>query len=138
MIQFMQRAAASSPTTTSQSPAELSEAPPSKRQKPSNITTSPTTPTSQPQMIQVALEEEEEKRQRAIVRLAEEAGETKWVFSTVDGESQLSGLRVATAGYSDIDQEAWRSNMVGRRRFGKVNRELEVFYIWLGHFLIYP
>ncbi len=76
----------------------------------------------------MALAEEEDKREKAIERLAEDAGETNWVLSTVIGDegNHTEGLRVARAGYSDIDQEAWTPLMVGRRSFGKFNREIEV------------
>lgn len=74
------------------------------------------------------MDEEEQKRQKALERLAEEAGETKWVLSTVNGgaEAGKTGLRVAKAGYSDIDQDAWTPAGLGRRSFGKFNKELEV------------
>lgn len=63
-----------------------------------------------------------------IERLAAEAGETKWVLSTVNGEAGEGKpvFRVATAGYSDLDQEAWMTSSRGRRSFGKFNQELEV------------
>ncbi|CAD6593600.1 MAG: hypothetical protein ASARMPREDX12_007345 [Alectoria sarmentosa] len=77
--------------------------------------------------MQATLTKEEEKREKIVERLAEEAGETKWVLSTVNAEegNDVGGLRVANAGYSDINQEAWRPAMVGRRSFGNFNRELE-------------
>lgn len=63
-----------------------------------------------------------------IEKLAGEAGETKWILSTVDEQvvDKKPALRVTTAGYSDLDQEAWRPVSIGRRSFGKCNRELEV------------
>ena len=74
----------------------------------------------------------------AVDRLAEDAGETKWVLSTVDGGEQtsLGGLRIVETGCSDVDQEAWRPYMVGRRSFGKFNRELEVSIIFTSHFWV--
>ena len=75
------------------------------------------------------------KREKAVERLAEEAGETKWVLSTVNEEGNSVGrLGVINAGYLDIDQEAWRPAMVGRRSFGKFNRELEVNFIIVFNF----
>lgn len=120
----MQRAAASTPSVP-QSQDRTSDNPSSKRQKVSATPSWTTTSPSDRQLIQVALAEEEEQRGKAMGRLAEEAGETNWILSTVNGEegNYVGGLRVATAGYSDIDQEAWRP---GRRSFGKFNRELEV------------
>lgn len=135
----MQRAAASTPPPTHQSQTRTPDSPPSKRQKLSADPTSIATPPSDLQLAQAALIEEEEKRQKAIERLAEDAGETKWVLSTVNGEegNDTGGLRVAKAGYSDMDQEAWRPAVVGRRRFGKFNRDLEVgFVIFNFHMLM--
>lgn len=122
----MQRAAASTPPTTPQS--QGAESPPSKRPKTSHTLTLAATQTSDQQLIQAALGEEEEKREKAIEKLAAEAGETKWVLSTVEtnaGECK-QGLRVETTGFSDIDEGAWTPAMVGRMSFGKFNRELEV------------
>ena len=126
----MQRAAASTPSVP-QPQARTSDPPPSKRQKvfpaPSSMATSP----SDLQLIQSALAEEAEKRGKHIERLVEGAGETEWVLSTVNGGDghDVGGLRIAKAGYSDIDQEAWRPAMIGRRSFGKFNRELEVSFV---------
>ena len=129
----MQRAAASTPPLTPQSQPHTPDSHPSKRQKLSVPPTSIATPPSDLQLIQAALTEEEEKRQKAIERLAEEAGETKWVLSTVNGEegneNDMGGLRVAKAGYSDIEQEAGRPAVVGRRSFGNYNRDLEASFV---------
>ena len=124
----MQRAAASIPPSTPQSQSQPASTPPSKRQKLLSGNPSVSTTPSESELIQSALDEDAAKREEAIERLAEEAGETKWVFSTVSGgrEGGVKGLRVATAGYSDIDQDALRPAMQGRKSFGKFNRELEV------------
>ena len=129
----MQRAAASNPPSTPPSHPRSPDTHPSKRQKVSAAPSLTATPPSDLQLIQAVLLEEEEKREKAIERLAEEAGETKWVLSTENrGEgSGVRGLRVAKAGYSDIDQEAWRPAMVGRRIFGKFNGELEVRFVMI-------
>ena len=123
----MQRAAASNPPSTPQLHSQPASTPPSKRQKLSNGTPSYTTP-SESELIQSALAEDTAKREEAIERLAEEAGETKWVLSTVNGDPEVGvkGLRVTMAGYSDIDQDALRPALPGRKSFGKFNRELEV------------
>jgi hypothetical protein len=86
-------------------------------------------PPSELQVIQSVLDEDEQKRQKALERLSEEAGETKWVLSTMNKVAEVAtvGLRVAKAGYSDIDQDAWKPASVGRRSFGKFNKELEVY-----------
>ena len=131
----MQRAAASSPISSSQTPDQ----PLAKRQKFSNAP-SPATPSAGLQAIQAALAAEEAKRSEAIERQAAEAGETKWVLSFRDEEGATNGhaagnLRVVTNGYADIDRavetcrlddESWRPLVVGRRSFGKFNRALEV------------
>ena len=124
----MQRAAASAPPSTPQSQLSSPDNAPSKRQKVSAALSPTVTPLYDLGPIQVTLIEEEEKREKDIERLAEEAGETKWVLSTLDGEEQngVGGLRVALAGYADIDEEAWRPAMLGRKSFGKFNRKLEV------------
>lgn len=124
----MQRAAASTPPSTPQSQPRAPDAPPPKRQKISAAPASTVTPPSDLQLIQAALTEEGERREKAIEKLAEEAGETKWVLSTANGEegNGVGGLRVAKAGYPGIDQEAWSPAMVGRRSFANFNRGLEV------------
>lgn len=126
-MKFMQRAAASTPPSVPQSQPRSPHTPSSKSQKASITPSSIATPPSDLQLIQVALTQEEEKREKTVERLAEDAGETKWVLSTVDGGEQtsLGALRIVETGYSDTDQEAWRPYMVGRRSFGKFNRELE-------------
>ena len=126
----MQRAAAST-SSVSQSHSGSSDAPSPKRQKVSGVPSSTATSLSDLPLIQVALAEAEEKRGNAIGRLAEEAGESDWILSTVNGGGGhvVEGIRVAKAGYSDIDQEAWRPALVGRRSFGKFNRELEVNFL---------
>ena len=123
----MQRAAAST-SSMSRFQSGSSDAPPPKRQKVSSVPSSTATSRSDIPLIQVALDDEEEKRGKAIGRLAEEAGDTDWILSTVNGDGGhgVEGIRVAKAGYSDIDQEAWRPATIGRRSFGKFNRELEV------------
>lgn len=136
----MQRAAASAPPSTPPSNAQPPDThtPPSKRRKTDADTPgSGNAAQSDIQRIQIALDEEQAKREKAIERLAEEAGETKWVFSTVGRGSQgggegagaregTGGLKVLRAGYSEIDSEAWRSVGEGRRSFGRFNREMEV------------
>ena len=126
----MQRAAAST-SSMSRSHSGSSDAPPSKKQKVSIVPSSTATSLSDLSLAQVASTEEEERRGKAIGRLAEEAGETDWVLSTVNGDGGhgVKGIRVTKAGYSDIDHEAWRPAMVGRRSFGKFNQELEVSFV---------
>ena len=66
--------------------------------------------------------------------MAAERGETKWVLSFVDaqkGRSGLRGMKVVRAGYAELDGGedkvgAKKNTSLGRRSFGRFNRELEV------------
>lgn len=131
----MQRAAASSPISSPQTP----DLPSAKRQKHCNAP-SPATPSADLQAIQAALAAEEAKRSEAIERQAAEAGETKWVLSFRDEEGAVDShaagtMRIVTNSYTDIDratetythdEEPYKPLVVGRRSFGKFNRALEV------------
>lgn len=137
----MQRAAASAPSTTTIVPAASSNGPLSKHQKTASTSSSLSMPLSELDAIRDALEAEEVKRAEAAERQGAGAGETKWVLSWVDGKEgedrpvqEVAGLRVLRAGYSDIDdenvyaQEHWVPSVLGRRSFGRFNRELEVSF----------
>lgn len=139
-MKFMQRAAASSPTT-SPSPDEPS---PKRRRTDSNSST--------PSRINVdsladrtavlaALASEESKRQAALEKQAAEAGDTRWVLSFEDqrlvAASSPLALRIVQAGFANIDSSSSEIRiteddledkpvMVGRRSFGKFNKALEV------------
>ncbi|KAK3075289.1 hypothetical protein LTS18_014067 [Coniosporium uncinatum] len=129
-MKFMQRGSPSSTpnsTPSRSAPATPADGPPAKRQRLSNGTASSAS------VVQKALEEEERKRQEALDRLANEAGETKWVLSFAEparrtnGAVNDAGLRVVQAGFGDIDaapnyesdEEEEKSKQVsGRWRFG--------------------
>lgn len=146
----MQRAAASSASTSLQTPPDDPPAnpetppadpktPPAKRQK---LTTPSSAPASLSdlQAVRNALKAEEDRRAEALDRVAAVAGETKWVLSCADddddGEAQRKGaggslLRVLTTGYSEIDRGDVDFGNAGRRqegrwRFGRFKSELEV------------
>ncbi|KAL9031933.1 MAG: hypothetical protein Q9196_000067 [Gyalolechia fulgens] len=127
---FMQRAAASSPPSTPQTPG----APPSKRRKTSNDPSRISAPGVDAQAFQAAADAEEAKRTAAIENIAAEAGETKWVLSIADTERANTAdkkLHFLTAGYSAIDQDtqmAERESSIGRRRFGRLTDEIEVIF----------
>ncbi len=130
-MKFMQRAAASSPTT-SPSPDEPS---PKRRRTDSNSST--------PSRINVdsladrtavlaALASEESKRQAALEKQAAEAGDTRWVLSFEDqrlvAASSPLALRIVQAGFANIDSSSSEIHiteddledklvMVGRRSF---------------------
>lgn len=124
----MQRAAAGSSASRIPNPDDH----PSKRRKLSANQTSPITPSAGAQAFQVAADAEDVKRAAGSERLATEAGETRWVLSTLDVEHTVGKdlkLRFLTAGYSDIDQDAqstgWDGSL-GRRSFGRFHRAMEV------------
>jgi hypothetical protein len=102
--QFMQRSAhkatAASPSTPN--------GPPSKKARLSNGNSAPGTPgTPDHEILQSALAEEEKKRQQALDKAAQHAGETKWVLSYTDplaGKRQES-LQVTQAGFAELDEE---------------------------------
>ena len=105
--QFMQRGAAK--TATSSSSPSTPNGPPSKRARLSNGRSAPRTPgtPSDHEVIQAALAAEERKREEALEKAAELAGETKWILSFKeprDGMRQ-EGMQVRTAGFGDIDKD---------------------------------
>jgi hypothetical protein len=89
------KATAASPTTPN--------GPPSKKARLSNGHSAPGTPDHE--IIQSAVILEEKKRQEALEKAAQHAGETKWVLSfkdPLDGKRQES-LQVKQAGFAEID-----------------------------------
>jgi len=84
-------------------PANPADAPPAKRQRHTNGTASSAT------VVREVLEGEERKRQEALDRLANEAGETKWVLSFAEPARKTNaavdeeGVRVIQAGFGVID-----------------------------------
>ena len=130
IIQFMQRAAAASPTTPSTPDHEPS------RGNGSPNHASLGTSASEIIAIRTVVAAEQAKKTAAIDRAAAEAGETKWVLSVQEiPESNKRELHVVTAGFEDIDNtmgtpedgtETLRPLVMGRRSFGKFNRALEV------------
>lgn len=142
-MKFMQRAAASTPTTSSPTPDEPSP----KRQKTNSD--SPIRPKlsvdslADRSAIQAALDAEEAKRQAALDKQAVEAGDTRWVLSFEDQEKLArvanGGLRIIQTGFAsldvptpqqikpmDDDDFGDRPAIVGRRSFAKFNKALEV------------
>ena len=127
ILQFMQRAAAASP-----SPSDPAT-PDSHSNKRRKLSASPqNTPLSDLDRVRAALAEEESKRQHALEKQGLDAGETKWALSfhnnAQDGQTER-GLRVISAGYASLDSsgardslredETWRAPVVGRKVFGK-------------------
>jgi hypothetical protein len=99
--QFMQRAAAKSSPSSPSTP----NGPPNKKARLSNGTSAPGT--SDYEIIQSALVAEEEKRQAALDKAAQHAGETKWVLSFKDPlEGKRQGaMDVRLAGFAELDAE---------------------------------
>lgn len=85
-----------------------------------------------------ALAKEEEKSLAALDRLATESGDTRWVLNIKEQNHPVSSmsLRVVQAGYAildsltsqntAIDELIEEPTILGRRSFGKFNRDLEV------------
>jgi len=139
-MKFMQRAAASSPTTSA-SPDEPS---PKRRKTDSNISTPSkinVDSLADRTAVQAALASEEAKRQAALEKQAADAGDTRWVLSFEDqrllAASSPLGLRIVQTGFANIDSSQSEIRieedgledkpvMVGRRSFGRFNKALEV------------
>jgi hypothetical protein len=99
--QFMQRAAAKSSPSTPSTP----NGPPAKKARLSNGASA--VGTSDHEIIQSGLDAEEAKRQAALDKAAEHAGETKWVLSFKDpleGKRQ-DAMNVRQAGFAELDAE---------------------------------
>ncbi|KAL9614462.1 MAG: hypothetical protein Q9167_001065 [Letrouitia subvulpina] len=129
-MRFMQRAAASS-SGLPKSSEQASDTLPPKRRKVSSAP-SEINHFSDSHALQAATDAEEKKRAEAIDRLAENAGETKWVLSYFGAEGMLAdgnkGLQVLAASYSDIDHDGSNTrttDSLGRRSFGRFNKDLE-------------
>ncbi|RDW65429.1 hypothetical protein BP5796_10121 [Coleophoma crateriformis] len=139
-MKFMQRAAASSPTSPS-TPGE----PSSKRRKVADDSPSRfnVEALADQRAIQAAVADEEAKRQAALERQAAEAGDTRWVLNFGDGRDSRApttpALRIVQTGFANLDnalplhlrvaatEEVSEDKpiAVGRKSFGKFNRVLE-------------
>jgi hypothetical protein len=142
-MKFMQRAAASSPISSSPTPDEPSP----KRQKknsdsPARAKVNVDALADQ-RAIQAALDAEEAKRQVALEKQAAEAGDTRWVLSFEGQEKSApahnGAFRIIQAGYANLDiplrplfksededEFEDRQTMIGRRSFARFNKALEV------------
>ena len=143
-MKFMQRAAASSPITTTSTPDQPSP----KRQRigDSSPAILDVDSLADQRAVQAALAAEEAKRQIALEKQAADAGDTRWVltFKPDFKARHIKGkaaIRVVETGFAAIDHaipvqitstggedmSSDRPLMVGRRSFGKFNRTIEVF-----------
>lgn len=134
------KATASSPSTPN--------GPPSKKARLSNGQSAPGTPgTPDHEILQSALAAEEKKRQEALEKAAQHAGETKWVLSFTDplaGKRQES-LQVKHAGFAEIDavdesDEEEEEVRPIRKQFGGGVKRKEVRFgmqIWFVQLLTY-
>ncbi|KAK8042124.1 zinc knuckle [Apiospora rasikravindrae] len=107
-MKFMQRAAASAPTTPTASPK--SEEQSSKRRKVSHESTAnaPVDFMVNQQAVQAAIDEGEKKREEAIVKHAAELGDARWVLDVPDSPFNSlyqvkKPLNVVQVGYAQID-----------------------------------
>lgn len=130
----MQRAAA---TPSSPQPPT---GPPNKRRRLSPTTTTPPTadparPTTDLEALQAVLAAEEEKRVQAIERQAAAAGDTRWVLSFREPDTDAAGqssVVVVNAGFAAIDgaggydEDYDEKATVGRRSFGKPIKSQQV------------
>ena len=144
-MKFMQRAAASAPTT----PTTADEPSPKRRKKDSDSPSKAKVNIDEladQRAVQTAIAAEEAKRQAALERQGAELGDTRWVLSFEDQElatvAPKLAIRVVQAGYANIDilssansksieeDLQWEEKpvMVGRRSFGRFNKVLEVNY----------
>lgn len=118
MFQFMQRAAASTAQTQVVPDSDLAST--NKRQK------------TDLWAVKAAVDQEQAKIEEAFDRHAV-VPETKWVLSSLSVMPQVGNwhaghLRVHETGYAEIESEMgpYRPSEMGRRSFGRFNRELEV------------
>lgn len=143
-MKFMQRAAASSPLAASPSTPDV---PSPKRRK----TESGSTPTkfdvnalADQRAIEAAMASEEAKRQVALEKLANDAGDTRWVLNFEDQNtaSTKNAIRIEEWGFATLDHQAAKTKhskgrkheenpepapeVIGRKSFGKFNRVVEV------------
>lgn len=142
-MKFMQRAAASSPSSAPSTPG----GPPSKKQRLSDGSSVPFTPESDARAVEEALAAEEAKRIEALERAGADAGETKWYLSyrQQKAKGEETPLRIVYARSGALDSPsaarmsaeeddegsedeapAVRPDIIGRRSFGKFNRKVEV------------
>lgn len=114
----MQRAAASTAQTQAVPESDLAST--NKRQK------------TDLWVVKAAVDQEQAKIEEAFERHAV-VPETKWVLSATSAMPQVDNwyaghLRVHETGYAEIEDEVgqYRPSEMGRRSFGRFNRELEV------------
>ncbi|KAK7923082.1 hypothetical protein PG985_007153 [Apiospora marii] len=107
-MKFMQRAAASTPTTPTASPKNEEQS--AKRRKVSHESTAdaPVDLMVNQQAVQAAIDEGERKREEAIVKHAAELGDARWVLDVPDSSFNSlyrvkKPLNVVQVGYAHID-----------------------------------
>lgn len=145
----MQRAAASQSSPVPPSPSQNatprasspSAEPPSKRRKAGsnkissrNAVPAVPEPQSDLELAREALEEEDARREKALDRLAEEAGETKWILGSIREDNirtRENRIQIIRTGYGEID--LGRAGVMqgtygteGRMTFGRSNTVAEV------------
>ena len=134
-MQFMQRAASAMPTDALGTEQEKSAKRRKFESKP-NANTDSANPS--PSSIDAIMMEEDIKRERALERLAEEVGETKWEFSTLQkrfsqAHESHESFQVDHASQSDLSSDK-DPTFIGRKSFGKSKDNAQVRCL---HFLIH-
>lgn len=114
----MRRAAASKETS---SPSPSSSASPHASKRPRLSTEAESPRTSDMDAITAALAAEEEKRQQAVARAAEEAGETHWVLDIPAAAQQTQQPVALSADSLDADDDSYSG---GRRAYGNFKRKV--------------
>lgn len=143
-MNFMRRAAASNPASPAQaSPAEPS--PKRRKTEDSPVGKFDVNALANQRAVESALAAEEAKRQAALERQAELAGDTHWVLGSSDSTPSRHSMRVVHTGYASIDRDASggvanyepdsseevfeaRYTQIGRRSYGRFNRAIEVYF----------
>jgi hypothetical protein len=105
-MKFMQRGAASAPSSAATTPETHNEGS-AKRRKTAHKHTPEAKPLYDEKAVQAALEEEERKRQAAIAKRAQELGDEHWVLngaklSSFDTKQHVT-LNVVHVGFAQID-----------------------------------
>ena len=126
----MQRAASSSATK----PSSLEDECHSAKRRKTNDDLTVSRANKDLQIVEAAVDEHEVRRVRAMERLAEEAGETKWELSTtnrrkVHGDT-TAAQSIMDCALSRSEPSSTEPAAFGRRTFGKHNRKGQVCAIW--------
>lgn len=131
----MRRAAASKEAAAKESPSSSESSKPRDTKRARLSTDAENARASDMDAIAAALAAEEEKRQKAVARAAEEAGETHWVLDVPAAPKYKPQPIVLAADSLDADDDSFSG---GRQAFGNFKRkEQKVGSFPHGHKLLY-